>query len=71
MLTGTTKLFLAFMSLWLFMRCASIQANKDLNTKPENVMRGDPSNSIRVKEYLQAVLASPEGYEVKAYNRKA
>jgi hypothetical protein len=59
------------MSLWLFIGCASVQANKDLNTKPENVMRGDPSNSRRVKEYLQAVLASPEGYAVKAYNRKA
>jgi hypothetical protein len=59
------------MSLWLFMSCSSIQANKDLNVNPENAMRGDPSNSIRVKEYLQGVLASPDGYEVKAYNRKA
>jgi hypothetical protein len=59
------------MSLWLFTGCASIQANRDLNTTPENIMRGDPSNSIRVKEYLQEVLASPERYEIKAYNRKA
>jgi hypothetical protein len=38
---------------------------------PENIMRGDPSNSNRVKEYLQNVLTYPEGYEIKAYNRKA
>jgi hypothetical protein len=50
--------------------CASIQANKDLNTTPENLLRGDPANSIKTKEYLQHILDSPEGYEVKAYNRK-
>jgi hypothetical protein len=54
----------------LFIGCASIQANKDLNTTPENLARGDPSNPVRVKEYLQNILTSPEGYEVKAYNRK-
>jgi hypothetical protein len=59
------------MSLWLFSGCASIQANKDLNMMPENMARGDPDNSIRVKEYLQDVLGAPDGYEVKAYHRKA
>jgi hypothetical protein len=54
----------------LFVGCASIQANKDLNTTPDNLARGDPSNSIKVKEYLRHILDSPEGYEVKAYNRK-
>lgn len=62
---------LALLSLGLFTGCASIRANKDLNTTPENIVRGDPSNSIRVKEYLQDVLVSPERYEIKAYNRKA
>lgn len=59
------------MPLWLFIGCASIQANKDLNTTPDNLMRGDPANSIRVKEYLQDILVSPERYEIKAYSRKA
>lgn len=59
------------MSLWLFSGCASIQANKDLNTAPENIARGDSVNAIRVKEYLQDILVSPDGYEIKAYNRKA
>jgi hypothetical protein len=54
----------------LFAGCASIQANKDLNTTPDNRARGDPSNSIKVKEYLRHILDSPEGYEVKAYSRK-
>jgi hypothetical protein len=67
----TINLPLVVMSLLLFIGCASIQANKDLNTTPENVMRGDPFNSIHVKEYLQGVLTSPERYEVKAFNRKA
>ncbi|MDR2402679.1 MAG: hypothetical protein LBD78_01470 [Spirochaetaceae bacterium] len=71
LLKRVIKLFPVIASLWLFAGCASIQANKDLNTTPENIMRGDPSNSIRVKEYLQNALASPDGYEVKAYNRKA
>jgi hypothetical protein len=53
------------------MGCASVQANKDLNTTPDNLLRGDPSNPLRVKEYLLSILASPEGYEVKAYNRRA
>jgi hypothetical protein len=71
MLKRTIKFFLLLIFFWLFIGCASIQANKDLNTTPENIARGDPSNSIRVKKYLQNVLASPEGYEVKAYHRKA
>ncbi|GMO42932.1 MAG: hypothetical protein Pg6C_04580 [Treponemataceae bacterium] len=50
--------------------CASIHANNDLNMKPENLARGDPMNSARAKEYLQNILAAPEGYEVRAFNRK-
>jgi hypothetical protein len=65
------KLFPVIIFLWLLTGCSSIQANKDLNTTPENIMRGDPSNSRKVKEYLQNILSSPEGYEIKAYNRKA
>ncbi|AEF82625.1 hypothetical protein [Leadbettera azotonutricia] len=55
----------------LFPGCASIQANKDLNTKPEDLLRGDPSNPVRVQEYLQGILANPKGYEVKAFERRA
>jgi hypothetical protein len=51
--------------------CASIQANKDLNENPENIARGDPNNSARVREYLESVMAEPENYKVKAYSRKA
>jgi hypothetical protein len=53
-----------------FIGCASIQATKDLNTTPDNLLRGDPSNTIRTKEYLRAMLSSSEEYEVKAYSRK-
>jgi hypothetical protein len=65
------KLFLALASLGLCAGCSSIQANKDLNTTPDNIARGDPGNSARVKEYLLGVLNSPESYEVRAFNRKA
>jgi hypothetical protein len=51
--------------------CASAQAHKDLNEKPENIARGDPNNSKRVKDYLSGIVASPDGYSVKAYSRKA
>jgi hypothetical protein len=54
-----------------FIGCASVQAANDLNTTPENLARGDPANSIKVKEYLQNVLETPEDYEIKAYHRKA
>jgi hypothetical protein len=64
-----TSLLITFFSL--FIGCASIQANKDLNTNPDDLLRGDPSNPIRVKEYLQAILVNPQGYEIKAYERRA
>ncbi|GHT58802.1 hypothetical protein FACS1894109_13610 [Spirochaetia bacterium] len=51
--------------------CASTQAYKDLNELEENRARGDPTNPVKVKEYLQTILDSPEGYEVKAYERRA
>lgn len=51
--------------------CASVQADRDLNTKPENAARGDPTNTVRVKEYLQNVLSAPENFKIKAYHRKA
>jgi hypothetical protein len=50
--------------------CASTQAIKDLEL-PENLARGDPNNPIKVKEYLQSVLYSPDGREVKGYERRA
>jgi hypothetical protein len=55
----------------VFAGCASMQAITDLNELEENRARGDPNNPVRVKEYLQSILASPEGYEVKAYERRA
>lgn len=50
--------------------CTSMKAYNDLNTTPENLLRGDPLNKIRAREFLQGVLDSPEGYEVKAYHRR-
>jgi hypothetical protein len=50
--------------------CASIRAADELNMTPDNLLRGDPNNDVRVKIYLQNILASPEDYEVKAYSRK-
>jgi len=47
------------------------QANEELNSSPQELQRGDPLNTSRVQEYLQSVLASPDRYDVKAYNRKA
>ena len=47
------------------------QANEELNTSPQELQRGDPLNTSRVQEYLQSVLASPDRYDIKAYNRKA
>ena len=47
------------------------QANEELNTSPQELQRGDPLNTSRVQEYLQNVLASPDRYVVKAYDRKA
>jgi hypothetical protein len=51
--------------------CTSIQAHKKLNESPVDASRGDPRNNALVKEYLQGVLLSPEGREVKAYSRRA
>jgi hypothetical protein len=48
-----------------------MQANRKLNESPEDAARGDPVNNILVKEYLQNVLLTPEGREVRAYTRRA
>ena len=55
--------------LWALSGCASMKAIEELNTTPDNRLRGDPRNAVRVEEYLNSILASPAGYEVKAYNR--
>jgi hypothetical protein len=64
-----------FISINTFISCssmqASIQANQRLNKAPEDVVRGDPINNVLVKEYLQNVLLSSEGREVKVYTRRA
>jgi len=54
----------------LFTGCSSMKALKDVNENPINIVRGNPENPELVKEYLENVLASPEGREVKAFNRK-
>ncbi|MFA7107843.1 MAG: hypothetical protein WC162_01730 [Sphaerochaetaceae bacterium] len=47
-----------------------MKALKDVNENPINIVRGNPENPAMVKEYLENVLAFPEGREVKAFNRK-
>lgn len=54
-----------------FSGCASMRAVNDINTNPDNLMRGDPENTSRAIKYLNEVLENPEGREVRAYNRRA
>jgi len=61
---------LMIMSFNIFIGCASIQANEDLNKQPEDVARGDPLNNQIVREYLHNVLLFPKGREVKVYTRR-
>jgi len=65
-----TTLFIIIITFNLI-GCASIQANKDLNEKPENAKRGNPNNTRIVREYLKMILTEPDGYEIKAFKRKA
>jgi hypothetical protein len=55
----------------LFMGCASTQAITDLNTLPENLLRGDSSNTANARKYISEVLVRPAGREIVAYNRRA
>jgi hypothetical protein len=48
-----------------------MRAVNDINTNPDNLMRGDPENTSRAIKYLNEVLENPEGREVRAYNRRA
>lgn len=51
--------------------CTSIKAINDINENPDNIARGNPDNPVKAKEYLEEVLAFPDGREVKAFNRRA
>jgi hypothetical protein len=64
------RILFLFFALF-FVSCTSLKANNDLNKLPENLARGDPNNPVMVKAYLQEVLASPGGREIKAYSRRA
>lgn len=48
-----------------------MRAVNEINTNPDNLMRGDPENTSRAIKYLNEVLENPEGREVRAYNRRA
>ena len=50
--------------------CSSMEGIKEINENPDNIARGNPDNPKIAKEYLESVLESPEGREIKAYNRK-
>lgn len=51
--------------------CATTNAINDIDANPENKARGDISNPIKVKAFLEDVLLHPEGREIEAYTRKA
>lgn len=53
------------------MSCATTNAINDIDTNPENAYRGDSSNPIRVRAFLEDVLLFPEGRDIEAYTRKA
>jgi hypothetical protein len=56
----------------LFLSCASISAEKKLNSdNPDEVARGNPLNTAVAKGYLLSVQSEPEGREIKAYERRA
>lgn len=48
-----------------------MKAIQDINDNPDNIARGNPDNPKMVKEYLEQVLALPDGREVQAFNRRA
>ncbi len=51
--------------------CTSMKAIKDIDENPDNIARGNPNNPSIVQEYLESVVDSPEGRELKAFNRRA
>lgn len=55
----------------IFTGCTSMKAIQDINDNPDNIARGNPDNPKMVKEYLEQVLALPDGREVQAFNRRA
>jgi hypothetical protein len=56
----------------LLIGCASTKAYKKLNSdNPDEIARGNPNNTIEAKQYLETVLANPEGRAVKVYTRRA
>ena len=55
----------------IFTGCTSMKAIQDINDNPDNIARGNPENPKMVKEYLEQVLALPDGREVQAFNRRA
>jgi hypothetical protein len=55
----------------LFIGCATIQGINDLNTLPENLIRGDPENTDNSRRFLNDVLINPEGRKIKVYNRRS
>ncbi|QEN09769.1 hypothetical protein EXM22_17925 [Oceanispirochaeta crateris] len=50
---------------------SSCTSTKIIDSNPINKPRGDSSNPIKVKTFLEDVLLYPEGREIKAYGRKA
>ncbi|MDR3335077.1 MAG: hypothetical protein LBT13_09380 [Treponema sp.] len=61
-------LILVFLNLLI--GCAAMKGIADLNTLPENSLRGNPSNTVNAIEYVSEVLVHPAGREIIAYNRR-
>ncbi len=51
--------------------CTSMKAIQEINENPDNISRGNPDNPLKVKEYLESVVALPGGRQVQAFNRRA
>ena len=62
------KLFILCMVLFN-VGCSSTSFKNRMDTDPQDILRGESTNTIKVRQYLEEVLENPEGREIKAYKR--
>lgn len=61
---------LLILSMLIFtVGCSSTKFYDRMDTNPQDIMRGESSNGIKAREYLEEVLKTPQGREIKAYKR--
>ena len=63
-----TKIFILCMVLFT-VGCSSTKFNRRMDTDPHDILRGEKSNTMKARKYLEEVLKNPEGREIKAYKR--